>query len=124
MSTEPENSSANSVYENLKTWMVTPAQSRIHVMEKTRAANNEARQLIFCRERKALAKYGTGLKLAHALPFVSKTAEKLGDAMFFLYSALHNGIYDNEKEVVLVQNLLCLLSNLLRDYRKKFPAKY
>ena len=114
-----ENDQGDTVYDNLKNWLIRPAESRIQSYSKTNAASSPVRQLLFERQNKALAKYGSGLKISTKLPTLQKAAEKLADAAFFLYHAYHVGDGKADEKYLLVQNLHTLLNNLLHEFKNK-----
>lgn len=110
----------DNVYAHLKNWLLKPAETRILSYTKTNiAANNSVRQILFDREGKAVLKYGAGLDLSNKLPPFRKAAEKLADAVFFLYQAFHLGDGKVTEHFVLVQQLHTLLSSLLGAYKSK-----
>lgn len=111
------------VYDNLKAWLLQPAETRVRSYSKNQAASNGVRQLLFERENKAIKKYGESLGLNEPpkTPAFVRAAEKLADAAFFLYHAFHHGDGRADEQFVLVQNLHTLLNSLLSAYRNKAP---
>lgn len=110
---------ADNVYRHLKSWILQPAETKIQEYAKKQSASNGVRQLLFERDVKALTKYGEGLKLETRLPPLKKAAEKMADAVFFLYQAFHLGDGRVDDQFVLVQHLHTLLNSLLGAYKSK-----
>lgn len=117
-------SNETSVYPLLTKWLHEPTHRILH-WQKTHALSNDLRQLVFDRNEKALKKYASPLTVEDSQIGLHEAAEKLSDALFFLFKffstplATLRKVDRNEllKNKTLVNDLHNVLGVLLKEIK-------
>jgi len=113
------------VYDLLKTWLHDPTNKILH-WQKAHSLTNELRQLVFDRDLKAQSKYGAGLTLDDKAGGLPEAANKLADALFFLFkhhkslpssSTTATTTSSTKSQKTLVQDLHNLIGTLLKEMK-------
>lgn len=114
------------VYPKLVAWLLEPSNKRVGSWSKFFSVSNDVRQLLFERNRKAIEKYGEGLRMDQGPSGLAQAQHKLADAIFFLFKFCKSlkppdrltEKVERENAIKRVDELIVLLQSLSTDLKK------
>ena len=113
------------VYPKLVAWLLEPSNKRVGSWSKFFSVSNDVRQLLFERNRKAIEKYGEGLRTDQGPSGLAQAQHKLADAIFFLFKFCKSlkppdrltEKVERENAIKRVDELIVLLQSLSTDLK-------